>query len=250
MEPRNLAYLTHHIRPTVERAGGIITNSMFTADELHNLLGVPRDKLHPIPLGLGEHLAPPSSERIEAARRALGLTRPYLLHVGTLEPRKNLPFLAEVFERLDRTDLDLVLAGPLGWRTESILARLDASPVRERIRRLDRVPEEHLAGLYGGALLYVCPTLYEGFGFTPLEAMQCGVPVVAARVAALPEVLGDAPVWVDAPQPDAWVETLRTLLADPDLRRRVADRGPARATMFSWDRAAAAHWDAYRKVVS
>ncbi len=250
LEPKNLAFLTRHIRRSVETADAIITISRFTADELHALLDVPREKLHPIHLGLGEHLAPPSPDGITAARKVLRLDRPYLLHVGTLEPRKNLTLLVDAFERLDRADLDLVLAGKPGWHTGPILARIEASPLRDRIRRLDFVPEAHLAGLYGGASLYVCPTLYEGFGFTPLEAMRCGVPVVASRSSCLPEVLGDAPVWVDGYDAGDWTDVLRQTLDDEAAQAVARERGLAQAAGYTWAATAAAHWDVYRKVLA
>lgn len=246
-EPKNQRYLERHIRHTVAEADAIVTVSRFTADEAHELLGVPRERLHPIPLGLVAR-AQPTPETIGAMRQRLGLDRPYLLTVGTVEPRKNLPFMADVFERL-AFDGDWVIAGSCGWRYAPIVDRLSASPRAERIRRIDYVPEEDLAPLYAGAELFLFPSRYEGFGFPPLEAMQLGVPVVASDRGSLPEVLGQAArlLPIDAPEP--WIHEIQTLLTDSGARKALQEAGRLQASSYRWDRTAESTWTVYRALV-
>ena len=167
-------------------------------------------------------------------RRRLGLERPYLLMVGTIEPRKNIPFLVEIVERMKGFDGDLVLAGTLGWKFEPILERMQRSPIAARIRRLDYVEEDLLPSLYAGAELFVFPSLYEGFGFTPLEAMACGTPVLAAPAGSLPEVLGEAAELVPGYDAAEWAERANHLLTDARRRRELKELGFRQARRFTW----------------
>ncbi len=247
-EPRNLAYLTAKIRDTVARADAIITDSEFSGREIRELLGVPGEKIHPILLGLPSDFRRPSDAVIAAARQQLGLERPYLLSVGTLEPRKNFPFLVEVFERLRGFDGDLVIAGMKGWKFEPILARIQSSPRAARIRHLDYVPEELLAPLYAGAELFALPSLYEGFGFTPLEAMACGTPVLISANGSLPEVCGGGSEMVPALDADLWAQRIGALLAAPADRAALIAKGAQHIAKFSWQTAAQQTWAVYRQV--
>ncbi len=247
-EERNLRYLTTQIRRTTELANAIITDSVFVAREIHERLGTPRDKVFPIPLGLSPSMTRPTTESIAATRKALGLQRPYLLMVGTIEPRKNIPFLVELFERLDSFDGDLVIAGMRGWKYEPILERIRTSSKAARIRHLDYVDEAALPGLYAGAELFVFPSLYEGFGFTPLEAMACGTPVISSNTGSLPEVLGDAAVLVDSFDADAWTAQVSRLLAETAHKTEQVSRGLRQASRFRWQTAAEETWKLYRRL--
>lgn len=249
-EPANLAYLRSRIKDTVIRSDAILTDSAFSADEIADTLGVPRHRIFPTPLGLDPGLGPPASDRIATDRAALGLEKPYLLHVGTLEPRKNLVFLVKVFDRLTSFDGQLVLAGMRGWKIEPLLAAIRAARRASDIRVLDYVPECRLPGLYAGAELMVFPSLYEGFGLPPLEAMACGAPVLASAIPVLREVLGSAADLVPGFDPDAWTHAITTLLADADRRNDLRRRGFARAARFTWQETARLTWDVYRKVAS
>ncbi len=248
LEEKNYRYLMRCIRKTVERADAIITISHFTADELASLLNVPRTKLHPIHCGLSSNYQRASDEDISAAKSRLALDRPYLLSVGTLEPRKNYTFLIDVFDALD-FDGDLVIAGMKGWKTDGIFARRDRSPKCDRIRFLEYVDERDLPALYSGAALYVTPSLYEGFGFTPLEAMQCGTPVVAASTGSMPEVLGDAAHFIENFELDAWTSAISRLLASPSDTAELVARGHARHARYTWEQNASETWAVYRSVL-
>ena len=247
-EKKNLAWLTAEIQRTADTADAILTDSRFSAGEIHDLLGVERERIHPVWLGLDSFPPPPPEAEASALRRGLGLERPYLLMVGTLEPRKNIPFLVKVFEELRDFDGDLALVGSLGWKTEGTLSAIESSPRRDRIRRLGGIRDDQLAAVYAGAAAFVYPTRYEGFGFPPLEAMARGVPVVSARNSSLPEVLGDVPRWVDGFAPGEWAEAVRAVLRDAEGREAMKRAGVAQAGRFAWGETAKATWSVYRRV--
>lgn len=247
-EAANLRYLTARIRDTVNRADAIITDSRFSADEIAALLPVDRAKITPIHLGISGDFAAPDRAAADAVRRRHGIDGPYLLSVGTLEPRKNLGFLVDVFERLADFDGQLVLAGMPGWKVEPILQRIRSSPRASRIRHLSYVADEDLPALYAGAELLVVTSLYEGFGFPPLEAMACGTPVVSSAGGSLKEVLGSAAVVLDGYQADPWAMEIRRALSDTALRRRLADDGRTQSQRYRWADTAQKTWDVYRRV--
>ncbi len=249
-EPKNLQYLNGQIRKTIERADLILTDSQFSADEMTELLNVAPDRVKAVHLGLTPNMGASDSDAVEAMRGALKLDAPYLLFVGTLEPRKNIPFLIECFEQMESFDGDLVIAGMRGWKVEPILKRMDASRERARIRYLEYVDEQWLPALYAGAKLFMFPSLYEGFGFPPLEAMRCGTPVLSSRAGSLPEVLGDAAAYVDSYDAEEWAGAATSLLADSGQRAKRVETGQAQAARYQWEETARETWGLYREVAS
>jgi glycosyltransferase involved in cell wall biosynthesis len=249
-ERKNLDYLSSVIHRTAARADAIVTDSRFSAGEIATILKVSPDRIFPVYLGVTAGYAPPAPDRIAAVRRQLGLDRPYLLTVGTLEPRKNLAFLVDVFERLGDFDGDLVVAGMRGWKFEPILHRMHSSPRAARIRYLEYVAEADLPALYAGAELFVLTSYYEGFGLPPLEAMACGTPVVSSTGGSLAEVLGDAAVTLSRFEVEAWLEAIRGLLRDSARRQTLAAAGRRHAAGFSWRETARQTFDIYRKVAA
>lgn len=247
IEERNLRYLTRLMRQTVARADKVITVSEFTARELQQLLGVPADRCAAIPSGLDDTFQPAPPEACRRFCETHHLTRPYLLTVGTVEPRKNLPFLMYVFETLD-LDVDLVIAGMRGWKTEPILRRMETSIRRNRIHYLDYVTDDELPALYTAAEAFVFPSLYEGFGFPPLEAMRCGTPVISSSTSSLPEVLGEAAELAEPYDVEAWIDKITRVLTDTGKREAMIRDGLARAAHFTWDETARRTWDVYRSV--
>lgn len=247
-EAKNLAWLSAEIHATAARADAILTDSRFSAREIVELLKVPEDKVFSVWLGLPQFGPPPAPEAAAAARRALGLDKPYLLMVGTIEPRKNIPFLVKIYEALRDFDGDLVLAGGLGWKTGPTLRAIADSPRRDGIKLLRHMGDAQLSALYAGAAAFVFPTRYEGFGFPPLEAMGRGAPVVAARNSSLPEVLGDAAEWVDGYDAEAWAAAVRGVLGDSARAARLRAAGFEQAQKFTWEETARRTWDVYRRV--
>ena len=247
LEEKNYRYLTSKIKETVEKADAIITDSAFVGQELSDHFPEACSKIFPIHLGLDEHVARPDAEQVVQTKKELKLDRPYLLAVGTLEPRKNISFLVDVFERLS-FDGDLVIAGGRGWKYEPILQRIQNSKKANRIRYMEYVEERHLASLYAGAELFVFPSLYEGFGFTPLEAMVCGAPVVSSAGGSLPEVLSDAAVIIPGYDVGEWSGAVNTLLGDSGRRDQLRRKGFAQARLYTWQATAKKTWDVYRQI--
>ena len=222
----------------LRRARRILTPSQSTRQRVLDLLEVDAGAVAVAPWGVEQYFSPGSPDRPILDR--LGVDGPYVLAVGTLEPRKNLEAALEAFERLVRDGAEhrLVIAGARGWREDELMARLRGSPASARVRVLGRVEEQDLLALYRGADCLVYPSRYEGFGFPPLEAMACGTPVVCARTTSLPEVVGDAAALFALDDRESLHGALGDMLASPERRQELAERGLARAAQFTWARCA------------
>lgn len=207
------------------------------------------ERLRLVPAGVDPRFVPVDGAIAAAALDRLGVRPPYLLYLGTLEPRKNLVRLVEAFARLvseGAFDGRLVLAGRPGWGLGPLDAAVAASGCDERVVRTGYVADDDLPALLSGAAAMVYPSLEEGFGFPPLEAMACGAPVVASRSSSLEENLDGAAELVDPEDPAALAGAIRRLLEDPGLRRRRVEAGRRRAACFSWDRTAGRTLACYR----
>lgn len=229
-----------------------------TRSELCDYTGIDPERTFVTPLAASGELFKPCGDR-EAVERALhryGVpNEPYLLALGTLKPGKNIGTTIRVFAELVAGghvgELNLVLVGTAGWDYASVYdAARDAGEVRDRIHFTGFVADDDLAPLYSGALAFVFPSLYEGFGLPALEAMQCGVPVVAADTSAVPEVVGDGGILVDPMDVDGFCDALLALYRDPVHRSDLSARALARAGTFSWARCAADTAAAYRTALS
>lgn len=249
-EDRNREYLTATIKNTVDRADAIITDSQFSADEICELLEVKSERVFPIHLGISDDFSNPSDEEQSRLIAELGIDRPYVLTVGTIEPRKNVPFLIEAFERMVDFDGYLVVAGMRGWKFEPILSRIASSSRSADIRYMEHVDDYHLSALYAGAELFMFPSFYEGFGFPPLEAMKAGTPVLSSPGGSLAEVLGDGATIMDTSSPDQWSEKAMELLSSSEVRATMVARGSARAGQFTWNKTAQRTLDVYRTICS
>lgn len=180
-------------------------------------------------------------------RATYSLDRPYVMWVGTVEPRKNLPVLLEAFRRAELADEELVLVGPVGWH-EQLEGHLEG--IGDRVRRLGFVPAEDLPALYAEADLFCLPSLREGFGLPALDAMAQGTPVIGSSGSAIEEVVGDAGLVVAPNDVTGWAEAMRTVLHDEALSTRLAHAGQQRSEKFTWERSAQLMADAYREVTS
>ncbi|MBI3119349.1 MAG: glycosyltransferase family 4 protein [Candidatus Hydrogenedentes bacterium] len=219
----------------VRQARRIIADSRATAQELQELLDVPPDLIDIIPLGVSPHFAPVPLERIEAIRRQYALPADFFLFVGTFEPRKNLERLITAWDSVAACiPENLVLAGRRGWRDAPILEAIQRSPFRSRIHLPSHVPEHDLPALLSAARAFVWPSLYEGFGLPPLEAMACGTPVITSNTSSLPEITGDAALLVDPHEVDAIAQALRRVSANAALRDELRAKGLTRAAQFTW----------------
>ena len=221
----------------------IVVPSRSTQQDVQAHYAVPPERITVIPEGVDDQFRRPvdTNERARI-RHAYDLPHPYVLYVGTLEPRKNIGGLvdafAEVVRSSDGAPLDLVLAGKLGWLHEPILERIAASGLGERVRRIGYVAEGDLPALYATAELFAFPSWYEGFGLPPLEAMACGTPVVSSNAGSLAEVVGDAGLLVDPGSPRELTAAIRAVVEQPDLRARLGHAGRQRAAAYTWERTA------------
>jgi glycosyltransferase involved in cell wall biosynthesis len=222
------AYRAWHARfglACARRALTVITVSEFSRRELVELAGLDPGRLAVIPGGVDERFAP-DIDPAPAARR-LGLIRPYVLTIATADPRKNLPALEPAAAALAGRGIDLVWAGD----SRPYFARAHTAP---GVRALGYVADDDLPAVYRGALAFVLPSRYEGFGLTCLEAMACGTPVVAADRAALPETCGDAALLVDPDDPAVLAAAVVTAATDPATRETLRTAGRRRARQFDW----------------
>lgn len=219
------------LRATARRAERVIVPSEFSAGELADLAGVPRDRIDVVPGGVDERFSPDADS--EGTRRALGLTRPYVLTVAGGGERKNLRALEPLGPLLEVRGVELVAAG--GQRAHHTFSNGPGS-----VRQLGYVSEELLPGLYAGARAFVLPSLHEGFGLTVVEAMRTGIPVASSNRGALPEACGNAALLFDPEDPAALAQAVLRTVDDGAERARLRAAGLAHAAELSWDRAARA----------
>ncbi|MDH7488469.1 MAG: glycosyltransferase family 1 protein [Anaerolineae bacterium] len=250
--PFNRWYLTTMTRRSVRKARAVLAISQNTADDLHRLWGVPREKIHLAYCGVDDIFRPLPASEVASFREANGLPAQYILFVGTLEPRKNVVRLVEAFALLKKQDLPhkLVLAGGKGWMYEPIFAAVERLGLASDVIFPGFVPRQELPLWYNGAAGFVYPSLYEGFGLGPLEAMACGTPVVVSDRASLPEVVGDAGLTVPPDDVSALAEAMAAILREPSLAAQLRERGLRRAGEFTWERTAQATVQAYECVMS
>jgi glycosyltransferase involved in cell wall biosynthesis len=248
-EPAKVRYFGWAMRRAVQAADRVLCVSATTARDLAEHLGVAPDRVDVTPLGTD--LTPASERAIADLRARLGLDGPFLVGLGTLEPRKDLPTLVRAFATLAR-DLPhhLVLAGLPGWGAGELAAAVEASGVADRIHLPGYVSEADKAALLSGADLLVYPSRYEGFGLPVLEAMACGTPVVTTTGGSLPEIAGDAALLVEPGDPGQLAAAVVKLLSDQAAWSDLARRGYARAAAFTWERCAEQTLAAYRKAVA
>lgn len=248
--PANRRYLQPFTRATARRARVVLASSQSTGRDVVEILGVPDERVRVVPLGVGDRMRPvDDAGALERFRRERDLPARVILYVGTLEPRKNLVTLVEAFARLaGRPGFahTLVIAGGKGWYYEEIDAAVDRLGLRGRVLFPGYVPDGELRLWYAAADLFVYPSLYEGFGLPPLEAMACGTPVVTSDASCLPEVVGDAGLLVPPRDVDALAGAMGRVLGDEDLAARCRALGRERAGRFSWaecaGRTAAVYW--------
>jgi glycosyltransferase involved in cell wall biosynthesis len=231
------------------RGAWVHTDSVFVAGEVVEAFGADPGRVRVVHPGVPDLPAPAETAAAAALARLLppGTGR-YCLAVGTAEPRKDLPGLVQAFGAVaDRhADVALVLAGPTGWGEHALESAVAASRARDRIVRTGWVEQAELAALLGHASVLAYPSLYEGFGFPPLQAMRAGVPVVATRAGSLPEVLGDGALFVDAGDHEGLVEALDAALGDEGLRGRLIAAGTAWCARYTWERCGAGLEALYR----
>jgi glycosyltransferase involved in cell wall biosynthesis len=237
---------------SLRRAHRVIAVSQRTAADATRLLGLDPARLRVVHEAVGAGFRPRPAEALAAvaARHQVDPARPYLLVVGTLEPRKNVPLLLEAFGQLRaHVDAQLLLVGARGWLDEPIFQAHARSGVGDAARFLGALAEDDLAVLYSHAGVFVLPSVYEGFGLPVLEAMACGAPVVCSNAGPLPEVAGDAAVLLPPEDAALWAGAMEEVLTDRSRAATLRQTGFARARQFSWARAARATREVYREAL-
>ena len=241
--PKLRRYLERVVPRSIARADLVLADSAATQADIISLLGVSPDKVQVLYSGVHPRFRPqPEQGEAERIRVRYGLDKwPYVLSLGTVQPRKNYVRLIHAFTQLTNKPTNppptqLLIAGGRGWLYEEILAEAEKHP--DRVRVLGFVDDADLPALYRNAALFAFPSLYEGFGLPVLEAMACGVPVVCSDVSSLPEVAGDAALLVHPLDTGALAQALARVLEDADLRREMSAKGLAQATRFTWEQAA------------
>jgi glycosyltransferase involved in cell wall biosynthesis len=238
---------------SVQRAGRVIAISASTKRDVVRVLDVSEGKVDVVPCGVDEGFRPVESPaQLDALRTKRHLPPKMILFVGTVEPRKNLTTLLRSYALLKRrfAPPPLVLAGPRGWGHEETISLVEELGLKNEVIFPGYIPREELPLWYNAATLFVYPSLYEGFGLPPLEAMACGTPVIASNTSALPEVVSDAGLLVEPTDAEEMAEAMHLLLSDGDLRDTLRRKGLQRAESFSWQRAAVETARVYDRALS
>lgn len=247
----NATYLAAITRLSARRATHIITISESTRRDVIQLFGVPPSRVTAIYCGVSDHFQPPERAALERFRSERGLPERFLLYLGTLEPRKNVPNLIRAYARLRerRTDAPpLVLAGGRGWKDAEVFALIESLGLSSSVVLPGYVPATELPLWYGAALAFVYPSRYEGFGLPVLEAMACGTPVVTSNSSSLPEVVGDAGLLIEPNNVDLLADALERVTSDESLRGTLSLAGRTRAALFRWDRMASETIETYERL--
>jgi len=241
--PRNRMFLNVAMPLFLRRADAVICVSEHTRRDAVRAYGIPEEKLIVIHEGVHPRFRHVNDEAArQVVRELYSLPERFVLSVGTIEPRKNYPLLIEAFAELMRRQRDttsqLIIVGREGWLFEETYRAVHRTGMTGRVRFLGFIDDAHLPVLYSSADVFAMPSVYEGFGFPPLEALACGAAVVCSNASSLPEIVGDAALTIPPTDGRAWADALERVWTDATLRRDLQMRGPARAARFTWQAAA------------
>jgi glycosyltransferase involved in cell wall biosynthesis len=251
--PARLLFLRWAVPQSLRRARRIIAISEFTKREIVEIFRVSPDKIAVTPLAVSPRFhSVAAPEQVAVIRRKYGLHAPFVLCVGTIEPRKNLERTVEAFGRLRRrgTDHILVLAGAPYFGMRRLAATIARLRLEGAVRVIGHVPDDEMVALYRTADVFVYPSLYEGFGIPVLEAMTCGTPVVASNVTSIPEIAGDAALLFDPRDADALASAMESVLSSAEMAARLRAAGRERAACFTWTETARRTMDVYRQATA
>ena len=242
-------YLRALTRRSCAQARRVIAISQSTARDLTATFGVSPQKIDVAVPGVDPAFAPLPRDQVEAFRARTGLPQRFLLFLGTLEPRKNLPLLLRAYAQLpaaDRAAVPLVLAGGRGWMFDEVFATIEACGLEQQVILPGYVSAEDLRLWYNAAETFVYPSVFEGFGLPVVEALACGTPALVSDASSLPEAAGDAGVCLPPDDVDAWTDALARAIHDPTWRAEAGARGIAHAARFTWEATAAQTVATYR----
>lgn len=241
------------IRLSARLADALIAVSENTKNDAIRLLGVPGDKITAIPHGVGEEFHPITDARLlDDIRLKFSLPQDFILNVGVVEPRKNLTLLLKSYQQLHSQgiSLPLVIVGGLGWMYEDVFRQVESLGIKEQVYFTGYVPDHDLPIIYNLARVFVYPSIYEGFGLPPLEAMACGTPVITTAVSSMPEHVADAGILIPPQDENALTNALQKLINDSTLQEELSSKGPERASQFTWKRTAQETIKVYQSVLT
>jgi len=242
-------YYKFFLKNALKKARFIITISDSTKRDVLNYYNFPEDSIKTIYLSAGDEFKPASREEIGKVKEKYNLKERYILFVSTLEPRKNIVNLLKAFKLINEKDVQLLICGKKGWLYEDIYNEITESSLEESVIIEDSVPKDDLIQLYSGAEFFILPSLYEGFGLPVLEAMACGTPVITSGVSSLPEVGGDAALYVDPLNIEDIADKISQLLSDDTLKSEMREKGFEQVKKFSWEKCAKETLEVYNKVL-
>lgn len=250
--PRIVGVFSREIAGFARQADAVVTCSESSRNDLVELLGVPPERIHVTYGGVDDDFCVPARHDAAALlERRYGVRGPFLLFVGTLEPRKNVAGLLRAYARVaPDCSHTLVLVGEKGWRVETLLDSIERLSIKDRVILPGFVPRSDLPAFYAAADAFVFPSYYEGFGLPVLEALAAGCPVIAADRSSLPEVVGDAGVLVNPDDERALAEAVRRVLDDAALRDSLSRKGKVRAARFTWEETARITSNLYRRLAA
>jgi len=248
-EPSLAKYLNEHVPRAIGRADWVLADSENTRQDAIELLRAPADRTTVIYPGVEPRFCPiDSAAELQRVRSKYGLPPRFVLSVGTVQPRKNYGQLIKAFAQAELAEVELVVFGRKGWLYKDILTEASRLGIQHKVHFAGFIDDQDLPLAYNLADCFAFPSLYEGFGIPPLEAMACGTPVICADNSSLPEVVGDAGLLVDAQDTAAWANALDKATHDQELRQTMRARGLQRAQRFNWPRAGQALLDVYKSL--
>ena len=236
---RSRTQLRLTVRYSARVAARVIVPTDYGKNDLATTYKIPPEKIDVIPLAAGRTFSPASEKDVQRVRQTYVIQDEYILSVGSIQPRKNLPRLIAAFARLRSTWSNgklpkLVLVGKQAWLYDETIRAIESAGIEDSVILTGYVPAADLPALYTGATCFVYPSYFEGFGLPPLEAMRCGTPVITGNTTSLPEVVGDAALTVDPFSVEALESGIKKLLINPDLRATLRVKGLAQAEGFNW----------------
>lgn len=254
-EPKNLKFLKKIFPKSLKRADHIITDSEFSKKELIDIYNIDPKKITVVLLGVDDKFKTQhTKEEINKIKTKYKTGEKYILSLGTLEPRKNIPTLIKAFDLFCQknpdTNMNLVLTGMKGWLYEEIFSSIKNQNTKDRIIFTGYILDEELPLIYQGSALFICPSFYEGFGLPVAESMASGIPVITSTAGSLVEVGEDATIKFDPKDPQDLLNKIETVLADSTLQKSLIEKGKKRADQFCWEKTAAETLEVYKKLIN
>ncbi len=252
---KNLWHALINVKSLMKGFNKIVAVSENTKNDIIELCHIEPDKIKVIYSAISNDykIIKQDNEQLNKIKKKYSLPQNFILYLGTIEPRKNITGIIHAYEIMqdknkDLADYKLIIAGKQGWKNKNIIKIWQKSKYKNKIKFLDYIPDKDKVYLYNSACLFIYPSFYEGFGFPPLEAMACGVPVVTSFISSLPEVVGNAAIIIDPYNINQIAMAMKQILTNPDLKNSLIKKGLAQASQFSWENTARQYLELFAQV--